>query len=852
MSEKSEPNERLQKARFQHKWTQAEVAEQLQVSPITVNRWEQGVTQPSLFYQRALCELFGMTDEELGFTRKKRQSASSGQRRSTPPLLPMSNFTVPLIRADLVGREQLIQRIVDQVVIYKGAFALSGLPGVGKTALAAAIGQQNQIQQYFHQGIFWISLGERPHLFSILKQLALKLGLSPAAIEQYNDLAGLSTTLHDLIGESRMLFLIDDAWQIADALSFRLGGPQCCYLITTRFPALAHAFAHEHVVPVHELPLEESLAFLYYLAPLLTEEHRIAIEEIIQSVGGLPLALQLIGHYLDIQARSGQPRRVFTALQTLRQNIEERLRLTEPCVPWEQGLSRPFGSSISLQTTIEISDQALPPKVREALRALSVLPAKPAHFAEEIALAVIHEPFAVLDRLVDSGLLESYLPGRYQIHQTIADYATLARKDNKKDIRIEKRLVICVIEYIHAHKADEHVLEQDIETILAAFEAAYAKDMNEELLKGVLGIATFFIDQCYYDLVDIWFPRALQAAQKLGDQEGLAMMYLKIGISAERRSHFPDAEQMYLQGVAIAERAQLPLLAQLLVRASGIVGDMGEYVRSLTYLERGVQKAQEINDQETLCMALLYQGETADNMGDYEQASLLYQQGLEISLQSENWWYAGAFLQDMGVQAVRRGEYDQANTYYQQGLEYAQRFQHLQRQAALLMNIGMVAIHRQRYDEARKRSHESLAIARKLHHRLRISSVLQNLGMIERIEGNYDQAERYLQESLHLAQAMNQHWLINETRGELGLLALQQGKPHEARLLFHQMLIEAQKMQGLQLVAQAYFGLAQSAAAMGESIEAKSSGHQSLELFQQLKDAQQYQVKTWLEQLRPL
>lgn len=60
------PNTRLRRARHRRGWTQAQLAEMLETDFETVSRWERGITVPSFFYQRKLCDVFGMTPEELG------------------------------------------------------------------------------------------------------------------------------------------------------------------------------------------------------------------------------------------------------------------------------------------------------------------------------------------------------------------------------------------------------------------------------------------------------------------------------------------------------------------------------------------------------------------------------------------------------------------------------------------------------------------------------------------------------------------------------------------------------------------------------------------------------------------
>ena len=78
---------------------------------------------------------------------------------------------------------------------------------------------------------------------------------------------------------------------------------------------------------------------------------------------------------------------------------------------------------LSLQATIAVSEGYLSQQARDCWYRLVVFPAKPNSFSEEAALAVSQQGETGLDALWDAGLLESSGPGRYSLHQTLADYA---------------------------------------------------------------------------------------------------------------------------------------------------------------------------------------------------------------------------------------------------------------------------------------------------------------------------------------------------------------------------------------------------------------------------------------------
>jgi len=60
-------NSKLIEARKARGWTQVHLASQIAVSSITISRWENGIQVPQAYCVHRLCELFDLTDKELGF-----------------------------------------------------------------------------------------------------------------------------------------------------------------------------------------------------------------------------------------------------------------------------------------------------------------------------------------------------------------------------------------------------------------------------------------------------------------------------------------------------------------------------------------------------------------------------------------------------------------------------------------------------------------------------------------------------------------------------------------------------------------------------------------------------------------
>ncbi len=529
---KTFPNERLKQERQRRGWSRQYVAEQIGVAdPKTIGRWERGVAFPSSYFLQRLCSLFGMLAQDLGlFPGEHDDALQNGAVQhvfhrasvfsfSTPPLYDPA---IPQMLVDtdgLVGRDKLLEQLKQCLCAGKrlNASALNGLPGVGKTALARELIYEKDIQQYFGDGILWVGLGPWPNLSGLLGRWASLLGIPATELALLKGEEERARAIRDVIGTRRMLLVIDDAWRIEEASAFKVGGPNCAYLLTTRIPSVALHFANGEAIVVRELDEEDSLDLLARLIPDVVTNESSAARALVQSAGGLPLALVLMGRYLQSQAYSGQPRRLRAALERLR-CAEERLRLTIQQAPFEHLASSSIHNLLSLQAVIETSVRQLDEATLRVLSTLSAFPAKPYSFSEEAALVVSGAPLELLDLLIDAGLLESAGPGRYTLQQTIVDYAS-TREYNSAAY---ERMVEYFINFVEVHETDYETLDREASNVLAALQVAFERGMSMFLIRGALHFTLFLKTQGLYELAESHLKRAEQAARSLDDVASLA------------------------------------------------------------------------------------------------------------------------------------------------------------------------------------------------------------------------------------------------------------------------------------------------------------------------------------------
>jgi tetratricopeptide (TPR) repeat protein/DNA-binding XRE family transcriptional regulator len=824
---KWEPNDLLRKTRIRRGLSQEQLSALVGVHASTIGRWERGEVQPSAEAQEKLCAFFQLTPAALGLA-----GSTSALYDPAIPSLP----AVPL-----VGRDGQLTSLKQSLCAGKtvSLTALHGLPGVGKTTLAIALAHDAAIRQYFCDGILWAGLGPNPNIPGLLSHWGALLGIS----QTESTLEAWAQAIHTAIGVRRMLVIIDDVWQLEDALVFKVGGPQCAHLITTRFPTIAAYTDPAGPIVLQELDAGESVTLLRWLAPDVVEQEMHKVQELVQAVGGLPLALTLMGNYLRKQAYSGQARRMVAALQRL-SNAGERLHISEPHTPADHTPSLPLDVSVSLESIIAVSDQQLNQETRAALYALSVFPAKPYSFTEEAALSVAACPAETLDTLLDTGLLEVNNADRYTLHQTIADYARLRLQGTEP----HKRLIQYVIRFVEEHKKDYELLEQESSSILRALDLAYELELKAELVRAVSAFAPYFL-RGYYSLAELHLQRAYKVAVELGNTYDITTMLLYKGEIAQQQGNFEQAKILFREGLTLARQIGNNERTSALLNDLGWVAQkQGNLKQAETYLQEGLLIARQIGDRERVCSILKVLGTVTVYSGDYAQGEAYLQEGLALARQIGDQELACLLLINLGVAANLRGNLRQSGIYYQEGLVLARQSGHRERISALLANLADVAIEQGNYAQAETYLQEGLAAARQIGHREWTSVLLLNLGLAMYKQGDYTQAEVYLRESLVLAQQIGLPQMVANILYEFGNFYLAQSQAEAARKNFNEMF-DVIPSGCSDLVALAQYGLARTSALLGNSDEAKGLGEESVLTLEKLGHSKAAEVRSWLQMM---
>jgi len=537
------------------------------------------------------------------------------------------------------------------------------------------------------------------------------------------------------------------------------------HLLTTRIPEVAARFSL-HSTVVDELDADAGARLLAGLAPDAVRADPVGARELVDLVAGLPLALVLLGNYLRVQSVRGGTGRVRAAMAQLR-DARQRLIISEPLGILEGGRD----ASISLLASIQLSDNALTPPGRRALRDITAFPAKPNSFSAPVAAAVVDGAADAVQMLVDLGLLEYVGADRYTLHQAIHDYAAA----DGPSAAARSRLVGYYTAALTAADVggDSADWSADLANVLAALDAAYELGMREELVSGANSLAEQINRRGLLAQTRVQVERAAAAADELGDARSRCRSRINLAGVFQQLGELPRAETLLREALTQARAADLAEMRfDALLGLGWVLGQSGQDSRAREMFEEARGIFAEHERPAAVAAALQGLGWLDGIHGRRGSAADSLREALGSARSSGDMHRVADVLQSLGWMEGMRGRRNEAQAAFAEAAELAREGRFPTILVDALNGLGWLDGLRGDYAAARARFEEGLRLAEEAAYSER-GALLGNLAWVTREEGDFAAAEASFAEALTLSRE----------NGETEKVALFLGKLAEIEVL---------------------------------------------------------------------
>ena len=293
--------ELLKAFRKRKRLTQKQLAQHLSVHANTISSWELGTYLPATS---------GLVLELARLLTLNHQETRQLLEGSLTALSPY--WYVPFQRNPLfTGREEILETLhtrlhVEKMVSLTQSYALRGLGGIGKTQIALEYAYRHALE---YSAIFWIDAETIEHIMTSLLRIAELLQL-PERREA--DQQRIVAAVQRWLSTHSQWLLIWDNVEDLELLQHQLPWTrQSAVLVTTRHQALGTLARGMDLAPMGReegmlfvlrrakvLEPEASIERMYQLAVTIPTEYA-AAEKLVQAMGGVPLAIDQAGAYIE-------------------------------------------------------------------------------------------------------------------------------------------------------------------------------------------------------------------------------------------------------------------------------------------------------------------------------------------------------------------------------------------------------------------------------------------------------------------------------------------------------------------------------------------------------------------------
>lgn len=693
--------------------------------------------------------------------------------RFSKPLLPPY-----VISHELVGRNALMEQL-SALATTRKSLALTGMPGVGKTAIVAALAENRQIKRHFKDGVLWAGLGPKSDVEGWLLRWASMVGRD---VHQIADMKERAKVIRSAIGDRHMLLIIDDAWNIDDAKLLRCGGPNCCHLLTSRNQSITEEFATPTTtIHIPELTPEAGFTLINNIAPKACTVDKDRVTNLINMVGALPLALVLLGGYLAAPQYKLMAEATNQALDEL-SNVKQRLALAQ------QRLGSIASKQVTLEEIITLSLDDLPDQIVHLFHSLGAFASKPAHFdaqaVRQIAQCEIYEIGVLLDR----NLLEITQSDKLLMHQVLADYAR-----SKTDPIVYERHLHFYFELAKQDRNNWHHIEAFYQQLRWAWHYVATNLPKSERALALLNVASSYQERRgLWDDYLTWSKVCLDLSQAQGNLDQVALLltkrasvYAKLGdrvlalelyveaLNLKRQlndavnqayilqniagvfhlmANLPEALNYYQQALNVLEPLQdLSGLATLFNNMGQVYTEYSKPEEALDYLYRGLALSRQLGNKDSEAASLLAIAAAYIEMTDNPQALLHLNEAQAIAQQQGNRTIEGMAYQQQGTVHFKTGHFVDSISCVEAALSIWREIGHRPDEARSLYSLATNYRALGQLDKALDAYHDALMIQVEVVDRFGQLNSLGFIGVMHEEVDNLEIALSYFERGLELA-----------------------------------------------------------------------------------------------------
>ncbi|MEL6341770.1 MAG: tetratricopeptide repeat protein [Myxococcota bacterium] len=700
--------------------------------------------------------------------RSTASSTGSGSSISTIATIGLPTDNLPAARDPFIGREDAIQTLHELVQRGGRLITVTGFGGAGKTRLAIEYGRR--FRERWPGGVWLIDLtdADTPETIGAAIAHALNVPLGRNPQQQLEDA---------LRGRGRTLLLLDNFEQLVKHAAGTVGGwldatREITFLVTSREPLRLRG---EVLFPLQ--PLDEETALKLFMTRAqaarhdfsATEEETALLRELVQTLDGLPLAIELAAARSRTLSPAILHKRIgerFKLLTSRSQELPARQRTLRATIQWSWDLLHPWETSTMAQLSIfeggftfedaevvvDLSDHLSAPWLEDILAELvdkSLLSMTEGAWTQtpRFSLLMSVQDFA-RQQLTDPSALLARHGAHFSAMGTETGLSLLTRQGGAERTR---------------------ALLESRDNIHAALRHALARKDADTVVNAGMLIQQIYTMRGPYQ-TGARLIRQARAALPLDEKQRGRLMRAEAWLRCRQGDHYIGLE--LLEQALEAHRAQGDRFNEARVLCGlGLLRQesQGRSAAAFADLNNALAIFQGLGARGMEALVRGNLGVVHDYQGDFAAAEDCYRQALAIHREVGSRRNAVVLYANLTSLLLQQGRDDEAIRHGRRGLKIAREDGDRTYEGILLINLGSIYLQQGRTAEARAHLEAALTINQDIGNRRFTANALGNLGELRATQGHHAEAATLLQEAIAICEEIHFNAAEGAFRGSLGL-----------------------------------------------------------------------------------
>jgi len=229
---------------------------------------------------------------------------------------------------------------------------------------------------------------------------------------------------------------------------------------------------------------------------------------------------------------------------------------------------------------------------------------------------------------------------------------------------------------------------------------------------------------------EIFLLKAFELNTKIGDNEGLAYSYNKLGLYNYSQNIYPEAISNYKKALEIAQKNSELETGRALNNLGAVYRKQDSLELAMSFFKKALPHFEKINNKDGLSKTYNYMGLINFSWAKYKEAIDCYQKAIKFREESGDDYGSAILYNNIGNIYFRWASFEEASSNFHKALSLFSKINYKQGIESCYSNLALVNFNLEKFDKALEYHSKALEIAEESGNQKEVANKLNNIALV--------------------------------------------------------------------------------------------------------------------------